>query len=162
MKVEFDSDGVELIGRLFLPTHGGPAPGVVAGTWTSVKELMVDRYARRLLGICAAAMYMSDNAADDPAVKSLALVAPWLHDATICAQVYGGSEAVAATTRTPPSPTARGASTPGWPGPRTSSGPRVPSSISTTRNRRSPLPSTPSPPISSELCEPTDKKTIGS
>ncbi|MBF6439947.1 hypothetical protein [Nocardia cyriacigeorgica] len=108
MKVEFDSDGVELIGRLFLPAHGGPAPGVVAGTWTSVKELMADHYARRLLGICATAMYMSDNAADDPAVKSLALVAPWLHDATICAQVYGGSEAVAATTRTPPSPTARG------------------------------------------------------
>ncbi|WP_280184033.1 alpha/beta hydrolase [Nocardia cyriacigeorgica] len=151
-KVEFDSDSVELVGNLFLPADGGAAPGVVvAGTWTSVKELMADRYAQRLaergfaalsfdfagfgesageprdvenparkvrdirnavgflaghpavdgnrvgaLGICAAAMYMSDNAADDPTVKSLALVAPWLHDATVCEQVYGGSEAVAA------------------------------------------------------------------
>ncbi|WP_280267197.1 alpha/beta hydrolase [Nocardia wallacei] len=151
MKVRFDSGGVELVGNLFLPPHDGRAPGVVvAGTWTSVKELMADRYAQRLaergfaalsfdftgfgesageprdvenparkvrdirnavgflaghpavdgnrlgaLGICAAAMYMSDNAAHDPAVKSLALVAPWLHDATVCEQVYGGSEAVA-------------------------------------------------------------------
>ncbi|MBF6341834.1 alpha/beta hydrolase [Nocardia abscessus] len=152
MKVQFDSDGVELTGNLFLPADRDPAPGVVvAGTWTSVKELMADRYAQRLaergyaalsfdftgfgesageprdvenparkardihnavsfltghpavdgerlgaLGICAAAMYMSDNAAHDLRVKSLALVAPWLHDAVICEQVYGGAEAVAA------------------------------------------------------------------
>ncbi|WP_431950336.1 alpha/beta hydrolase [Nocardia lijiangensis] len=152
MKVEFDSDGVELVGNLHLPQGQDPAPGVVvAGTWTSVKEMMADRYAERLaahgyaalsfdftgfgessgeprdvespprkvrdihnavsflaghsavdaarlgaLGICAAAMYMSDNAAHDSRVKSLALVAPWLHDAAICEQAYGGAEAVAA------------------------------------------------------------------
>ncbi|MGK8524897.1 alpha/beta hydrolase [Nocardia asteroides] len=152
MRVEFDSDGVNLVGNLYLPQEQGPAPGVVvAGTWTSVKELMADRYAERLaargyaalsfdftgfgesageprdvespqrkvrdihnavsflathaavdparlgaLGICAAAMYMSDNAAHDTRVKSLALVAPWLHDAAICAQAYGGAEMVAA------------------------------------------------------------------
>ncbi|BDT91957.1 alpha/beta hydrolase [Nocardia sputorum] len=152
MKVEFDSAGVRLVGNLYLPPGQDPAPGVaVAGTWTSVKELMADRYAERLaahgyaalsfdftgfgesageprdvesperkirdihnamtflaahpavdatrlgaLGICAAAMYMSADAAEDARVKSLALVAPWLHDAAICAQVYGGAEAVAA------------------------------------------------------------------
>ncbi|WP_431971576.1 alpha/beta hydrolase [Nocardia sp. bgisy134] len=152
MKVEFDSDGVKLTGNLFLPVGRDRAPGVVvAGTWTSVKELMADRYAQRLaeqgyaalsfdftgfgesqgeprdvenparkvrdihhavsflaghpavdgdrlgaLGVCAAAMYMSDNAAHDMRVKSLALVAPWLHDAAICEQVYGGADAVAA------------------------------------------------------------------
>ncbi|NQE70313.1 hypothetical protein [Nocardia gamkensis] len=49
MKVVFDSAGVELVGNLFLPDTSGPAPAVVvAGTWTSVKEMMADRYARRL------------------------------------------------------------------------------------------------------------------
>jgi dienelactone hydrolase len=150
-KVTFDSDGVTLTGDLYLPDGDGPVPAiVVAGTWTSVKELMADRYARRLadrgyaalsfdftgfgesageprdvesperkvrdihhaltflaahpavdggrlgaLGICAAAMYMAGNAADDPRVTSLALVAPWLHDAAICEAAYGGADAVA-------------------------------------------------------------------
>ncbi|MFF5213460.1 hypothetical protein [Streptosporangium sp. NPDC000396] len=77
-KITFDGDGVILVGNLFLPEGVDRAPGVVvAGTWTSVKELM------------------ADNAAHDPRVKSLALVAPWLHDATICEQAYGGAEAVA-------------------------------------------------------------------
>ncbi|NRQ30242.1 alpha/beta fold hydrolase [Nonomuraea sp. NN258] len=151
MNVTFDSDGVTLSGNLFLPEGVERAPGVVvAGTWTSVKELMADRYAERLaqrgfaalsfdftgfgasggeprdvenparkvrdihhavgflaahpavdgdrlgaLGICAAAMYMADNAADDPRISSLALVAPWLHDAAICEAAYGGAQAVA-------------------------------------------------------------------
>lgn len=153
-KVEFVSDGVELVGNLFLPDTDttAPAPGVVvAGTWTSVKEMMADRYAQRLadkgyaalsfdftgfgesageprdvespqrkiddighavgflatldlvdaerigaLGICAAAMYMAGNAAVDPRVKSLALVAPWLHDAAVCEQAYGGADEVTA------------------------------------------------------------------
>ncbi|MGW5262338.1 alpha/beta hydrolase [Microbispora sp. NPDC004025] len=150
-KITFDSDGMTLVGNLFLPDGVERAPGVVvAGTWTSVKELMADRYAQRLaergyaalsfdftgfgesggeprdvenparkvrdihhalgflaahpavdgdrlgaLGICAAAMYMAGNAAHDPRVKSLALVAPWLHDAAICESAYGGAEAVA-------------------------------------------------------------------
>jgi fermentation-respiration switch protein FrsA (DUF1100 family) len=150
-KVTFDSDGITLTGNLYLPDGDGRAPGVVvAGTWTSVKELMADRYAERLaergyaalsfdftgfgesdgeprdvenparkvrdinhavsflathpavdgdrlaaLGICAAAMYMSGNAAHDPRVKSLALVAPWLHDRAICEAAYGGPDAVA-------------------------------------------------------------------
>jgi uncharacterized protein len=150
-KITFDSDGVSLTGNLYLPETDGPAPGiVVAGTWTSVKELMADRYAQRLaergyaalsfdftgfgeseglprevesparkvrdihhavtflaahdavdgdrlgaLGVCAAAMYMADNTAHDARVKSLALVAPWLHDAAICEDAYGGADAVA-------------------------------------------------------------------
>ncbi len=149
-KVKFAAGDVTLTGNLFLPDATGPVPGiVVAGTWTSVKELMADRYAERLadrgfaalsfdftgygesegeprdcevpelkvrdinhavgflaghpavdadrlgaLGVCAAAMYMSGNAADDPRVRSLALVAPWLHDPGICREVYGGEEGV--------------------------------------------------------------------
>jgi uncharacterized protein len=155
-KVKFSADDVALTGNLFLPDGADPAPGiVVAGTWTSVKELMADRYAERLaargfaalsfdftgfgesggeprevenparkvrdihhalsflaahpaidadrlgaLGICAAAMYMADNAAHDPRVKSLALVAPWLHDAAICETAYGGAAAVAEKIKT--------------------------------------------------------------
>ncbi|CAL9459462.1 putative protein [Actinosynnema sp. ALI-1.44] len=150
-KVAFAGGDATLTGNLFLPDTGAPAPGiVVAGTWTSVKELMADRYAERLadrgfaalsfdftgfgestgeprdvedpdrkvrdihqavtfladhpavyagrlgaLGICAAAMYLSANAADDPRVGSLALVAPWLHDAAICEAAYGGADSVA-------------------------------------------------------------------
>ncbi|GGK94781.1 hypothetical protein Ppa06_49120 [Planomonospora parontospora subsp. parontospora] len=155
-KITFDGGGATLTGNLFLPEGVERAPGVVvAGTWTSVKELMADRYAQRLaergyaalsfdftgfgesegeprdvenparkvrdihhavgflaahpkvdgdrlgaLGICAAAMYMADNAARDPRVKSLALVAPWLHDAAICESAYGGAEAVAEKIKT--------------------------------------------------------------
>lgn len=46
------------------------------------------------LGICASAGYMSDVAAVNPNIKSLALVAPWLHDADIVNAVYGGEESV--------------------------------------------------------------------
>ncbi|MFF8844955.1 alpha/beta hydrolase [Streptomyces sp. NPDC015127] len=157
--MSFASGEAKLAGHLYLPdtaqSPGGgdrPLPGVVvAGTWTSVKELMADRYAERLaergyaalsfdftgfgasegeprdaesprrkiddirhavtflaghpavdgerlgaLGICAAAMYMSANAAADDRVKALALVAPWLHDPAICEEAYGGPEAVRA------------------------------------------------------------------
>ncbi|MGW4896106.1 alpha/beta hydrolase [Kitasatospora sp. NPDC004240] len=158
-KVTFDGGGVTLTGLLHLPDAddtAGPLPAVVvAGTWTSVKELMANRYAERLaargyaalsfdftgfgesegvprdvenpalkvrdiqhaisflathpavdgdrlgaLGICAAAMYMADGTARDPRVKSLALVAPWLHDAAICEDAYGGADAVAELIRT--------------------------------------------------------------
>ncbi|MEU0401361.1 lysophospholipase, partial [Streptomyces sp. NPDC006197] len=48
-KVSFPSTEATLFGNLFLPDTAAPAPGiVVAGTWTSVKELMADRYAERL------------------------------------------------------------------------------------------------------------------
>lgn len=150
-KVTFAAaNGAALTGNLFLPDTGAPAPGVVvAGTWTSVKELMADRYAERLagegyaalsfdftgygesggeprdyespelkiadigdavtfldghpgvdatrigaLGVCAAAMYMSASAVADQRIRSLALIAPWLHDAKICREVYGGAEGV--------------------------------------------------------------------
>lgn len=125
-------------------------PGiVVAGTWTSVKEQMSDRYAERLakqgfvtldydfrnygesegeprqlesatlkiednrsaitylstlpfvdserigaLGICASAGYMSGTVASNARVKSLALVAPWLHDAALVRAIYGGEAGV--------------------------------------------------------------------
>ncbi len=48
------------------------------------------------LGICASSGYMSDAALQNGNLKSLALVAPWLHDAEIVKDVYGGTEGVAA------------------------------------------------------------------
>jgi hypothetical protein len=42
------------------------------------------------LGVCASAGYTAVNAATDPRVRSLALIAPWLHDADIAAEIYGG------------------------------------------------------------------------
>jgi hypothetical protein len=153
--VTFPSEGAELRGVLHLPhgpTAAGPAPGVVVtGSWTTVKEQMAGRYARRLaeegfatvafdhrgfgesggyprdlespavkaadihaavtfladhpdvdgdrlgaLGVCASAGYTVLNAAGDARVRSIALVAPWLHDADLVRGLYGGEEGVAA------------------------------------------------------------------
>jgi fermentation-respiration switch protein FrsA (DUF1100 family) len=47
------------------------------------------------LGICASAGYMAGAVAASPHLRSLALVAPWLHDRTIVDQVYGGPDGVA-------------------------------------------------------------------
>jgi uncharacterized protein len=150
--VSFDSGGRALIGRLYLPPGGGPAPPVVmvTGSWTTVKEQMPARYApllaqagvaaltfdfrgfgesegqprevesaalkaedfraatrflqasrevdgRRIgaLAICASAGYVAKAAPDAPAIKSLALVAPWLHDRAIVTAIYGGEAAIA-------------------------------------------------------------------
>jgi fermentation-respiration switch protein FrsA (DUF1100 family) len=50
--VRFDSEGVELVGELYLPPGAGggaPLPGiVVGGTWTSVRQQMTQRYAAKL------------------------------------------------------------------------------------------------------------------
>lgn len=59
---------------------------------TTRPEVDGDRVAG--LGICASAGYMSDAAASNPNIKSLALVAPWLHDREIVNTVYGGEEGV--------------------------------------------------------------------
>lgn len=45
-------------------------------------------------GICASSGYMVTAAAATPAIKSVALVAPWLQDAEVVAQTYGGAEGV--------------------------------------------------------------------
>ncbi|MGF1425321.1 alpha/beta hydrolase [Kitasatospora sp. LaBMicrA B282] len=46
------------------------------------------------LGICASSGYTAVNAADDPRVRSLALVAPWLHDEALVQEIYGGPDGV--------------------------------------------------------------------
>lgn len=50
--VRFDSDGAELVGEIYLPADLDPGvrlPGVVVtGTWTSVRQQMTQRYARKL------------------------------------------------------------------------------------------------------------------
>ncbi|MFK0097827.1 alpha/beta hydrolase [Streptomyces sp. NPDC091040] len=153
-QVSFVGDMGKLAGHLHLPDadETTPPPAVlVAGTWTSVKEQMADRYARELaargyaalsfdftgygesdgaprdcespaqkvrdlraaadfvlahpavngealgaLGVCAGAMYAGAFAAEDPLIRSLALVAPWLHDRRICEENYGGPEGIEA------------------------------------------------------------------
>jgi len=52
------------------------------------------------LGICASAGYMAGAVAASPHLRSMALVAPWLHDAPIVEQVYGGRDGVAKLTET--------------------------------------------------------------
>ena len=46
------------------------------------------------LGICASSGYMADAASSSEDIKSVALVAPWLHDREIVNEIYGGEEAV--------------------------------------------------------------------
>lgn len=46
------------------------------------------------LGICGSAGYMSEATGGNRHVHSLALVAPWLHNSEIVAEVYGGAEGV--------------------------------------------------------------------
>jgi fermentation-respiration switch protein FrsA (DUF1100 family) len=48
------------------------------------------------LGICASAGYMADATVRSPVLRSLALVAPWLHDRPIAEGVYGGADGIAA------------------------------------------------------------------
>jgi dienelactone hydrolase len=59
------------------------------------KQPEVDPARLAALGICASAGYMVHAAADTPQVKSVALVAPWLHDREIVEQTYGGADGVA-------------------------------------------------------------------
>ena len=47
------------------------------------------------LGICASAGYMATAAEQSSTFKTIALVAPWLHDSEIVEEVYGGAEGVA-------------------------------------------------------------------
>lgn len=48
------------------------------------------------LGICASCGYMALTAAQDSRLKSLAMVAPWLHDQTLVELIYGGNAGVEA------------------------------------------------------------------
>nr|WP_233343156.1 hypothetical protein [Hyphomonas sp. Mor2] len=47
------------------------------------------------LGICASAGYMATAAEQSSTFKTIALVAPWLHNAAIVDEVYGGPDGVA-------------------------------------------------------------------
>ncbi|WP_437517745.1 nuclear transport factor 2 family protein [Sorangium sp. So ce1099] len=55
----------------------------------------VDARRLGLVGICASSGYVAAEAASDPRVRSVVMVAPWLHDAALAASVYGGAEGVA-------------------------------------------------------------------
>jgi len=53
---------------------------------------------RRLgaMAVCASSGYTAHNAAHDPRVRSLGMVAPWLHNPELVKPYYGGDEGVAA------------------------------------------------------------------
>jgi fermentation-respiration switch protein FrsA (DUF1100 family) len=55
-------------------------------------DVLADRIGA--LGVCASAGYLADNAVNDPRVRSLAFVAPWLHDAELIRLMYGGEAGV--------------------------------------------------------------------
>ena len=63
------------------------------------------------LGICASAGYMVTAAERSPLLQSVALVAPWLHNAEIVDAVYGGAESVAGLIEAGRAATAREAET---------------------------------------------------
>ena len=46
------------------------------------------------LGICAGSGYAAVAAARNPEIRSIAMVAPWLHDRTLVQDIYGGAEGV--------------------------------------------------------------------
>ncbi|WP_285941022.1 alpha/beta hydrolase [Actinomadura xylanilytica] len=46
------------------------------------------------LAVCASSGYTAVNAATDARVRSMALIAPWLHDADLVQAIYGGPEGV--------------------------------------------------------------------
>jgi fermentation-respiration switch protein FrsA (DUF1100 family) len=48
------------------------------------------------LGICASAAYLARASAADNRIKRIGLVAPWLHNAALVREVYGGEEGVQA------------------------------------------------------------------
>ncbi|WP_438024859.1 alpha/beta fold hydrolase [Sorangium sp. So ce233] len=64
-----------------------------------------------LVGICASSGYIAAAAADDARVRSVVMVAPWLHDAALAAAVYGGPEGIADRVRKGREARARFAST---------------------------------------------------
>ncbi|AUX48799.1 uncharacterized protein SOCE26_103400 [Sorangium cellulosum] len=55
----------------------------------------VDARRLGLVGVCASSGYIAAEVVDDPRVRSVVMVAPWLHDAVLAASVYGGAEGVA-------------------------------------------------------------------
>jgi dienelactone hydrolase len=46
------------------------------------------------VGVCASSGYMAHAAGRDPRIKSLVLIAPWLHDPASVGSYYGGAEGV--------------------------------------------------------------------
>ncbi len=54
----------------------------------------VDRDRIGGLGVCAGSGYIACTAANDQRIKALALAAPWLHNAALVEQIYGGAAGV--------------------------------------------------------------------
>lgn len=68
---------------------------IMAATAFLKAQPEVDGASVHALGICASAGYMVAAASESADVKSVALVAPWLHDAAFVQTIYGGKDAIA-------------------------------------------------------------------
>lgn len=66
---------------------------VAAANYLATRE-EVDANKIAGLGICASSGYMAGAAAQSEDIKSVALVAPWLHDRELVNEIYGGEESV--------------------------------------------------------------------
>lgn len=66
-----------------------------AVTYLSERPHIVDAARLGALGVCASAGYTAGNAVRDSRVRALTLVAPWLHNAAIVADNYGGPDGMA-------------------------------------------------------------------
>eukprot|EP00523_Entomoneis_sp_CCMP467_P012032 CAMPEP_0168717850 /NCGR_PEP_ID=MMETSP0724-20121128/211_1 /TAXON_ID=265536 /ORGANISM="Amphiprora sp., Strain CCMP467" /LENGTH=304 /DNA_ID=CAMNT_0008764337 /DNA_START=85 /DNA_END=999 /DNA_ORIENTATION=- len=66
---------------------------IVAAVEYMVGRQDVDKDHLYGLGVCASSGYMAAAAADNQALKKVALVAPWLHDPKMAEEIYGGPEA---------------------------------------------------------------------
>lgn len=64
-----------------------------AASWASTLPI-VDKGRIGGLGICASAGYMVTAVAESELIKSISLVAPWIHDFEIVKQIYGGADGV--------------------------------------------------------------------
>jgi hypothetical protein len=58
------------------------------------KQPAIDGGRLGVLGICASSMYAALAAVDDSRLRALALIAPWIHDAALVREVYGGEQGV--------------------------------------------------------------------
>ncbi|WP_448551805.1 alpha/beta hydrolase [Thalassotalea montiporae] len=65
----------------------------LASKQSELTQLDVERIAG--VGICASSGYMLDAALANSNVKTVAVVAPWLHDKALATAIYGGEENVA-------------------------------------------------------------------
>lgn len=91
---DFRGWGESLDSLMFLEDPERKTEDVMAAVDFLASRPEVDASRIAGLGICASAGYMADAALQSDTLKSVALVAPWLHNSDIVNAVYGGLEGV--------------------------------------------------------------------